>query len=227
MEEQEQNKRKTLLIVIAIVITIILGTIAIIAFIKSSEPFIDKGQEDTDIKTLGGQDLQACLSKAKIGDKRVQLVSTVVAEYLSNANENTKTLKCTAKDNGKFEITTDKNSYKLSVENQGYIEANITLSINDNTIFEFDTKNYPRKYIENDLLEQYLSGSYVDYNNARHGYRYAGQNRIFLYSEDCVKDEMEYIEKQAKQKIYDLGADAETLEYVFVSQRGFCKDLTL
>ena len=228
-DQIKQNRQKKLMIAAAIVASIALLTIVIFSVIKNVEnSVIDKEQEDTDIKTSGGHSLQECLTGENIGGKRTSLVSSIVVEYMTGVNEDTKTMTCEKiKNSDVFSLKTSKNNYKLKIEKDGYIEARIELWMKDNTIFEFDTKNYPRKYIDNALLEQYLLGSYIDYDNFRHGYYYAGNNQINIYTEDCEKNKIEYIKNQVKQKIYDLGANADSIEYIFTNQIGACADSTL
>ena len=221
--QKKQIRQKKILIAVAILSVIALGIAAAFVIIRNiEESVIDKNPEDTDIKTKGGYSIQACLNEANIGGKRSLLVTNVLTDYIASVNEDAKTAQCkVAEQDNTFIIKTDKTEYKLEIEKEGYIEAKITLSISDTEVFSFDTKNYPRKYINNDLLRDYLPG-YVDHDNKRDSYYYFDTNTIYIHSDECDKDEMNYVINQVKQQIYDLGADAETLEYYFVNQKGLC-----
>ena len=221
--QKKQIRQKKILIAVAVLSIIALGVVAAFAVIRNiDESVVDKNPEDADIKTKGGYNIQVCLNEANIGGKRVLLATNILTDYIASVNEDAKTAQCepTKQDNA-FILKTDKNEYKLRIEKEGYIEAKITLSISDNEVFSFNTKNYPRKYINNDLLRDYLPG-YVDHDNKRDSYYYFDTNTIYIHSDECDKDEMNYVINQVKQQIYDLGADAETLEYYFVNQKGLC-----
>lgn len=221
--QKKQDRQKKILIAVAVLAAIALCTAAIIVVLKNiDESIVDKEPEDTDIKTAGGQALQVCLNEANIGSKRALLTTNILTDYIASVGEDTKTAQCEQTKQGDvFKIKTDKTEYKLKIEKEGYIEAKLTLSIGDNETFSFDTNNYPRKYIENEKLRDYLPG-YVDHDNKRDSYYYFDTNTIYIHSDECNKDEMNYVKNQVKQQIFDLGADAETLEYHFVNQMGLC-----
>lgn len=221
--QKKQIRQKKILIAAAVLSVIALGVVAVFVIMRNiNESVVDKNPEDTDIKTKGGYNIQVCLNEANIEGKRGLLATNILTDYITSVNEDAKTAQCEpTKQDNVFILKTDKTQYKLRIEKEDYIEAKITLSISDNEVFSFDTKNYPRKYINNDLLRDYLPG-YVDHDNKRDSYYYFDTNTIYIHSDECDKDEMNYVINQVKQQIYDLGADAETLEYYFVNQMGLC-----
>lgn len=223
--QKKQNRQKKILIAVAVLAAIALCTAVIIVILKNiDESIVDKEPEDTDIKTAGGQAIQVCLNEANIGSKRALLTTNILTDYIASVGEDTKTAQCEQSKQGDvFKIKTNKTEYNLKIEKEGYIEAKLTLSIGDTETFSFNTKNYPRKYINNDLLFDYLPG-YVDHDDKRDSYYYFGNNSIRINSDDCNKDQMRYVKEQVKQQLYDLGADAETLEYHFVNQMGLCNE---